>query len=93
MTPEQAKRITKGWILTNVDLARAAQTWEDFPMRCEREKRTVRLNYVAPYEWAWDKCLGDMMRLVYVRVDQITPSEGEWDNALNMASTRQYIEG
>ncbi len=92
MTPEQAKRITKDWILANVDLARAAQTWEDFPIRGERTKRTVRLNYVAPYEWAWDKYLGDMMRLVTVRVGQVMPSEGDWDNALNMASTRQYIE-
>lgn len=92
LTIEQADATTIDWIRENVDLERAAATWDAQPFRCEHEKRTERIDYTPGYNWAWDQSLGEVMTLVEIQVADCYPKEGGWDNAINMASTLRYVQ-
>jgi len=90
LTIDQANDITQEWIEANVDLERARQNYDRYPFQRESQKLN-RPDYVPDYDWAMDKD-GLIYALVDVGVDEVRPSEGEWEFALRYKTTQQYIE-
>lgn len=92
LTPAEADVITQAWVDAHVDFDRAAREHERYPCRTEEEKLTLS-GYTPGYEWLWEPDgLGTIWRLVKVPRRDCPPGEPDWERALRLETTQQYIQ-
>ncbi len=89
-TIEQADKITMTWIVQNVDLDNI------IPMKNYPSNVTSpippKFDMPALGSWMLDDFDGSLAVLIEIPIDEMRPSEGEWNIALMYASTQRYIE-
>lgn len=92
ITIEQADNLTWEGFFETVDWEKAHQAYLAHPNRAESKKLQLLENTIPEYDVMYDKVLGDVWVLVVVSVDEVQPSDGDWERALQYETTQQYIE-
>jgi hypothetical protein len=95
-TIKEANSFSMEDVLSMIDWQKAkvqqAQT-EKHITRRERDKMERPSTPTEPlYAFRWEQQLGDVFILVRVPIDQCQPGEQEWNRALRLKTTQQYIK-
>ena len=88
-TVEAANAIDMIWVARNVDFTVAERNYSRQPS--SNSQRPHEFTMLPLGTWQKDP-YGEMSVLVEIKVEDMKPSEGDWDVALTWPSTKLYIE-
>lgn len=93
-TYQQADIIPTGWPAQNVDRAAAERVAAQHqqPLNNRLERHEFEMPPLGTWRLDWIGKYGEFSVLVEIPVDTMQPSEGDWEHALRLRSTQQYIE-